>query len=121
MLLMRPLRTTNQDVANRFDERLYALLSHAEAEGNRGRPHGNQWLAVRNRLIQARLLVRTMMHEYDRKGPEGSRPRSAERRVGKECVRTCRSRWSPSNSKKKNNRYTLSIIKSEFELHNINH
>src|SRR3546814_11933229 len=23
------------------------------------------------------------------------RPRSEERRVGKECVRTCRSRWSP--------------------------
>src|SRR3546814_16691239 len=23
------------------------------------------------------------------------KPRSAERRVGKECVRTCRSRWSP--------------------------
>src|SRR3546814_11022460 len=27
--------------------------------------------------------------------------RSAERRVGKECVRTCRSRWSPYHSKKK--------------------
>src|SRR3546814_12969121 len=27
--------------------------------------------------------------------------RSAERRVGKECVRTCRSRWSPHQSKKK--------------------
>src|SRR3546814_16762945 len=27
--------------------------------------------------------------------------RSEERRVGKECVRTCRSRWSPSHSKKK--------------------
>src|SRR3546814_21049671 len=31
--------------------------------------------------------------------PETSRlpgePRSEERRVGKECVRTCRSRWSP--------------------------
>src|SRR3546814_14847874 len=26
--------------------------------------------------------------------------RSEERRVGKECVSTCRSRWSPSNSKK---------------------
>src|SRR3546814_20571556 len=25
--------------------------------------------------------------------------RSEERRVGKECVRTCRSRWSPYNSK----------------------
>src|SRR3546814_20607924 len=24
---------------------------------------------------------------------------SAERRVGKECVRTCRSRWSPDNNK----------------------
>src|SRR3546814_15921068 len=27
--------------------------------------------------------------------------RSAERRVGKECVSTCRSRWSPSHLKKK--------------------
>src|SRR3546814_18396518 len=26
--------------------------------------------------------------------------RSEERRVGKECVRTCRSRWSPSHTKK---------------------
>src|SRR3546814_11801695 len=32
-------------------------------------------------------------------GPQaGTRqPRSEERRVGKECVRTCRSRWSPSH------------------------
>src|SRR3546814_12323424 len=27
--------------------------------------------------------------------------RSDERRVGKECVRTCRSRWSPYHEKKK--------------------
>src|SRR3546814_12024026 len=27
--------------------------------------------------------------------------RSEERRVGKECVSTCRSRWSPAHSKKK--------------------
>src|SRR3546814_15969643 len=26
---------------------------------------------------------------------ESFRPRSEERRVGKECVRTCRSRWAP--------------------------
>src|SRR3546814_15286906 len=32
----------------------------------------------------------------------GSHPmRSEERRVGKECVSTCRSRWSPYHSKKK--------------------
>src|SRR3546814_18245076 len=30
----------------------------------------------------------------------GAMPRSAERRVGKECVSTCRSRWSPYNKKK---------------------
>src|SRR3546814_7987564 len=30
-----------------------------------------------------------------------SADRSEERRVGKECVSTCRSRWSPYNSKKK--------------------
>src|SRR3546814_13125108 len=28
--------------------------------------------------------------------------RSEERRVGKECVSTCRSRWSPCHSKQKN-------------------
>src|SRR3546814_12678716 len=30
-----------------------------------------------------------------------SRARSEERRVGKECVSTCRSRWSPYHEKKK--------------------
>src|SRR3546814_15107582 len=29
------------------------------------------------------------------------KPRSEERRVGKACVSTCRSRWSPYHSKKK--------------------
>src|SRR3546814_14193029 len=32
---------------------------------------------------------------------EALRRRSEERRVGKECVSTCRSRWSPYTSKKK--------------------
>src|SRR3546814_14705069 len=31
----------------------------------------------------------------------GLTSRSEERRVGKECVSTCRSRWSPSHYKKK--------------------
>src|SRR3546814_14644708 len=30
--------------------------------------------------------------------------RSEERRVGKECVCTCRTRWSPDHVKKKNNK-----------------
>src|SRR3546814_1779244 len=36
-------------------------------------------------------------------------PRSEERRVGKECVSTCRSRWSPYHSKK--NRKTSPITR----------
>src|SRR3546814_19339321 len=28
---------------------------------------------------------------------DGNEPRSEERRVGKECVSTCRSRWSPDH------------------------
>src|SRR3546814_11216552 len=38
-------------------------------------------------------------------GAQADKPnkgRSEERRVGKECVSTCRSRWSPYHQKKKN-------------------
>src|SRR3546814_14290680 len=37
-----------------------------------------------------------------------SASRSAERRVGKECVSSCRSRWSPSHSTQKHQSYTRS-------------
>src|SRR3546814_3652152 len=33
--------------------------------------------------------------ERDQQGEREQQPRSEERRVGKECVSTCRSRWSP--------------------------
>src|SRR3546814_11355893 len=36
----------------------------------------------------------------------GDISRSEERRVGKECVRTCRCRWSPYNKKKKHKERT---------------
>src|SRR3546814_15044033 len=35
-----------------------------------------------------------------------------ERRVGKECVSTCRSRWSPSHSKKKHKDHDIQHITS---------
>src|SRR3546814_15459348 len=38
--------------------------------------------------------------------------RSEERRVGKECVRTCRSRWSPIPEKKNNVMSTESFTNS---------
>src|SRR3546814_13345562 len=43
----------------------------------------------RNRLRDAIFISNPEVSQVD--------PRSEERRVGKECVRTCRSRWAPDN------------------------
>src|SRR3546814_14620357 len=39
-----------------------------------------------------------------------SRQRSEERRVGKECVSTCRSRWSPYHYKKKHSTISSDLM-----------
>src|SRR3546814_19430385 len=45
--------------------------------------------------------------------------RSEERRVGKECVSTCRSRWSPYHSKKKRkNRAQTASTYNDTHRHN---
>src|SRR3546814_19881410 len=46
-----------------------------------------------------------------------SRRRSEERRVGKECVSTCRSRWSPYHSKKKSKKQKTTTDKIKDQLH----
>src|SRR3546814_17268630 len=49
--------------------------------------------------------------------PSASRRSSEERRVGKECVSTCRSRWSQSHLKKKNHilsTYTLHVYRYTY-------
>src|SRR3546814_15329226 len=43
---------------------------------------------------------------------DGGTMRSEERRVGKECVSTCRSRWSPYHSKTKKIITKISILES---------
>src|SRR3546814_18262225 len=47
--------------------------------------------------------------------------RSEERRVGKECVSTCRSRWSPYHEKKKHRicMKTQGIMPKKYETHQI--
>src|SRR3546814_7823718 len=60
---------------------------HGEAF-NRRFPEGMVDQGISAELIAARWgISREAMDEY----------RSEERRVGKECVSTCRSRWSPSH------------------------
>src|SRR3546814_3581764 len=50
-------------------------------------------------LARGRRGLRRARREGDgaavRRRPAGRRGRSEERRVGKECVSTCRSRWAP--------------------------
>src|SRR3546814_5132805 len=63
--------------------------------------------AVRHRLGVRPVFKRidTCAAEFEARTPYMySTYRSEERRVGKECVSTCRSRWSPYHSKKKNNK-----------------
>src|SRR3546814_15950056 len=47
-------------------------------------------------------------------GVAGVRDRSEERRVGKECVITCRSRWSTYHQKKKKNTKTNHSLTHEI-------
>src|SRR3546814_16732176 len=55
--------------------------------------------AVRGEAAQADLAENVVVVHRDE--PHIRPPRSEERRVGKECVSTYRSRWSPYHSKKK--------------------
>src|SRR3546814_14347466 len=52
--------------------------------------------AQRFALAQRKRHVVQHLHHTPRRSPA----RSEERRVGKECVSTCRSRWAPHHSKK---------------------
>src|SRR3546814_12424291 len=46
--------------------------------------------------------------------PDNSSSRSEERRVGKECVSTCRSRWSPYHSKKNKYHKLMTSIRTRY-------
>src|SRR3546814_21021884 len=52
---------------------------------------------------------------------EALRSRSEERRVGKECVSTCRSRWSPYHYKKNNKRIDNTTYISENNTNVLKH
>src|SRR3546814_19584163 len=43
--------------------------------------------------------------------------RSEERRVGKECVRTCRSRWSPYHYTKHTRQYSERIVTDHHNIY----
>lgn len=65
--LKKPNRSAEQRRADLFDCDLYGLISLAEKAADEKGPNWGKWYAARQRLIQARLLVRDLMHSDDRK------------------------------------------------------
>src|SRR3546814_12011831 len=75
-------------------------------EQDRRRPAGMQRAQLTLGFAEGIQCERQAVVDPDEKSLERLRmgravTRSEERRVGKECVSTCRSRWSPCHSKKK--------------------
>src|SRR3546814_13933785 len=73
-----------------FDRVLKGRVRHADPQGLQTRP-------LKRGVPMGALAFRVLVC-----APE---VRSEERRVGKGCVSTCRSRWSPYHYKKKKTRY----------------
>src|SRR3546814_18240301 len=65
------------------------------------RGSGWRFLDTGRRLERGIFIARTVSAATTAMGSNPDSARSEERRVGKECVSTCRSRWSPSHEKKK--------------------
>src|SRR3546814_12270255 len=88
-----------------YAEAVHLLLRRSIEEIERRRPH-----LVRPALTSRDIADSAAIPLDARRVFSG---RSEERRVGKECVRTCSSRWSPYHHKKKtvknNNRATRNI------------
>src|SRR3546814_20567511 len=82
-------RETARVVARAHLQSLYAEMS--EAQG------------ILHSYMIEKMPDIVQVHGRDKVRTARSHPevRSEERRVGKECVSTCRSRWSPYHSKKK--------------------
>src|SRR3546814_11816565 len=74
---------------------------------------GEEKFLPRNETQQYGLFTVQDYQSGPLKVEAGARIRSEERRVGKECVRTGRSRWSPYNSKKKNTHISAIGIQRE--------
>src|SRR3546814_17171914 len=84
--------------------RVTALRSAAQSFGARG---GLAWRSHEiNRMLDRQAGHLDQVYVFNALTLRASDGRSEERRVGQECVSTCRSRWSPDHEKTKTNTNT---------------
>src|SRR3546814_13659418 len=90
---------------------IYARQPHADHIPDRDVDHATRFDAVEIAILELRFSLETgefgfrgnNIHDPGGRIPaeQGALRRSEERRVGKECVSTCRVRWSAEHKKKK--------------------
>src|SRR3546814_20881201 len=99
------LATSLADAQVRVDERRTAVVDLDAAEATRARFRSIEQ-AVETEIPQLRETLARLNAQIGARSDEAVEEswretaealRSEERRVGKECVRTCRFRWSPYN------------------------
>src|SRR3546814_18778607 len=90
-----PLVFSGTRAAQRRVDRILCAPPAVEGRRSRGR------LPEREAILRLAVHAGFLELRGRRTHAELRRRRSEERRVGKECVSTCRSRWSPYHYKKK--------------------
>src|SRR3546814_12963242 len=97
--LSTPIAIYGRDLHLMFFNTAYAHLWELDEDFLQGHPHlGDVLEALRDRR---RFPEYPNFPAYKREVLQKYAPRSEERRVGKECVSPCRSRWSRYHKKKK--------------------
>src|SRR3546814_6563617 len=79
----------SSDVCSSDLARIEDIVEHGRAR----RERGDQAVAAARIALVLRIIARNA--DQHRRAIAAEFDRSEERRVGKECVSTCRSRWSP--------------------------
>src|SRR3546814_18294727 len=90
LMIRRPPRSTRTDTL--FP---YTTLFRSIGADYRAVAGGDGDVGIQQYLLHVGVEVPAVGQPVIEASLEGDAPRSEERRVGKECVSTCRSRWSP--------------------------
>src|SRR3546814_18687933 len=100
MMLLHPLRRSPSPRPRR-GEGLMVAIGRFSAHSGRLFQIDVAQIGLEGAEALREAALRLLVGKFRRDADPFARLRSDERRVGKECVCTCRSRWSPKHSKNK--------------------